>query len=413
VLTVENWPVERLIPYARNPRKNDDVVDKMAASIQEFGFRIPIVARSDGSVVDGHLRLKAALHLGLTEVPVALADDLSEAQIKAFRLLANRSVNWAEWDNELLALEFKDLQEIGYDLDLTGFDAKELNKIMDSVVEAGLTDEDAVPEAPAVPVTKPGDVYILGNHRLLCGDSTLLANVEKVLDGALADMVFTDPPYNVDYGNSAKDKMRKKKLQIMNDNLGGEFEKFLYDACVNMLSVCKGAVYVCMSSSELHTLQKAFTEAGGKWSTFIIWAKNHFTMGRADYQRQYEPILYGWKQGIDHFWCGARDQGDVWFVKKPIKNDLHPTMKPVELVERAVSNSSKSRDIVLDCFGGSGTTLIACEKLGRQARMIELDPKYCDVIVKRWEEFTGHSAILESDGQSFGERTAKHNHSAE
>jgi DNA modification methylase len=207
--------------------------------------------------------------------------------------------------------------------------------------------------------------------------------------------------------------MRKKKLQIMNDNLGGEFEKFLYDACVNMLSVCKGAVYVCMSSSELHTLQKAFTEAGGKWSTFIIWAKNHFTMGRADYQRQYEPILYGWKQGIDHFWCGARDQGDVWFVKKPIKNDLHPTMKPVELVERAVSNSSKSRDIVLDCFGGSGTTLIACEKLGRQARMIELDPKYCDVIVKRWEEFTGHSAILESDGQSFGERTAKHNHSAE
>lgn len=179
---------------------------------------------------------------------------------------------------------------------------------------------------------------------------------------------------------------------IMNDNLGEGFEAFLYDACVNMLTVCKGGLYVCMSSSELHTLQKAFVAAGGKWSTFVIWAKNTFTLGRSDYQRQYEPILYGWKQGTDHFWCGARDQGDVWFVNKPRVNDLHPTMKPVELVERAIQNSSKSRDIVLDCFGGSGTTLIACEKTGRQARLIELDPKYCDVIVKRWEEFTGKTA---------------------
>jgi DNA modification methylase len=165
-----------------------------------------------------------------------------------------------------------------------------------------------------------------------------------------------------------------------------------------MLTVCKGAIYVCMSSSELHTLQKAFVAAGGKWSTFVIWAKNHFTMGRSDYQRQYEPILYGWKQGTDRFWCGARDQGDVWFVKRPQVNDLHPTMKPVELVERAIQNSSKSRDIVLDCFGGSGTTLIACEKIGRQARLIELDPKYCDVIVKRWEEFTGKTAVRNEAG---------------
>jgi len=165
-----------------------------------------------------------------------------------------------------------------------------------------------------------------------------------------------------------------------------------------MLTVCKGAIYVCMSSSELHTLQKAFVEAGGKWSTFVIWAKNTFTLGRADYQRQYEPILYGWKQGIDHFWCGARNQGDVWFVNKPRVNDLHPTMKPVELVERAVQNSSKNRDIVLDCFGGSGTTMIACEKSGRQARLIELDPKYCDVIVKRWEEFTGETAVRNEAG---------------
>jgi DNA modification methylase len=205
-------------------------------------------------------------------------------------------------------------------------------------------------------------------------------------------MVFTDPPYNVDYGNSAKDKMRGKGRKIMNDNLGSDFEKFLYDACTNMLTVCKGAVYICMSSSELHTLFHAFVSAGGKWSTFVIWAKSMFTLGHSDYQRQYEPILYGWKQGLDHYWCGARDQSDVWFVNKPVRNDLHPTMKPVELVERAVVNSSKSRDIIMDCFGGSGTTMIACEKLNRQCRMIELDPKYCDVIVKRWEDYTGQKA---------------------
>ena len=189
-----------------------------------------------------------------------------------------------------------------------------------------------------------------------------------------------------------KDKLRGKKRKIANDNLGGDFEQFLRDACVNMLAVTKGAIYICMSSSELHTLQKAFREAGGHWSTFVIWAKNTFTMGRSDYQRQYEPILYGWKEGTDHFWCGARDQGDVWFIKKPVANDLHPTMKPVELVERAIRNSSKGRDTVLDPFGGSGTTLIACEKAGRQARLIELEPKYCDVIVRRWQEFTGKEA---------------------
>ena len=192
----------------------------------------------------------------------------------------------------------------------------------------------------------------------------MLADVERVLGGQLADMTFCDPPYNVDYANTPKDKLRGKHRPILNDNLGGGFEAFLYDACVNILSVTKGACYVCMSSSELDTLQRAFRAAGGKWSTFVIWAKNTFTLGRADYQRQYEPILYGWKEGADHYWCGARDQGDVWFFDKPARNDLHPTMKPVALVERAIRNSSKSRDIVLDPFGGSGSTLIACEKAG-------------------------------------------------
>jgi DNA modification methylase len=223
------------------------------------------------------------------------------------------------------------------------------------------------------------------------------------MNGQLADMAFTDPPYNVDYGNNAKDKMRGKDRRIMNDALGDGFYKFLYDACVNLLVVTKGACYVCMSSSELHTLQKAWLDAGGKWSTFVIWAKNTFTLGRADYQRQYEPILYGWKDGAKHFWCGDRDQSDIWNYNKPRVNDLHPTMKPVELVERAINNSSKTRDIVIDLFGGSGTTLIACEKTNRQARLMEMDPKYVDVIVKRWEDFTGQKATRESDGSAFSD----------
>jgi DNA modification methylase len=224
-----------------------------------------------------------------------------------------------------------------------------------------------------------------------------------VLKDWVADMCFCDPPYNVDYGapGRAGSGATKKGRQILNDALGEGFKQFLYDASVNILTVTKGAVYVCMSSSELHTLQAAFSEAGGHWSTFVIWAKNRFTLGRSDYQRQYEPILYGWKKGADHYWCGDRDQGDVWFVDKPIKNDLHPTMKPVELVERALRNSSKSRDIVLDPFGGSGTSLIACERTGRQARLIELDPRYCDVIVKRWQEQSGKTATLDGDGRSF------------
>lgn len=391
-LEVEYHSTDSLVAYARNARTHtDEQVNQIAESIREFGWTNPILVDGDNGVIAGHGRILAAQKLGITRVPVIKLAHLTQIQKQAYVIADNKLALNAGWDNELLALELGELKDAGFDLGLVGFSADELKSLTDDESE-GLTDENAVPEPPAEPVTKPGDVYVLGNHRLLCGDSTVLANVEKVLDGALVDMVFTDPPYNVNYANTAKDKMRGKNRAILNDNLGDGFEQFLYDVCVNMLTVCKGAVYVCMSSSELHTLQKAFIDAGGKWSTFVIWAKNTFTLGRADYQRQYEPILYGWKQGIDHFWCGARDQGDVWFVNKPMKNDLHPTMKPVELVERAVKNSSKSRDIVLDCFGGSGTTLIACEKIGRQARLIELDPKYCDVIVKRWEEFTGKKA---------------------
>ena len=390
---IELWPVDRLVPYDLNPRTHsEEQVSQIAASITEFGFLNPILVDTTSGIIAGHGRLLAAKQLRLSVVPVVILDHLTKNQKRAYVIADNKLALNAGWDEELLRAEIVALAAENFDLPVMGFSDDELADYLLDPDAAGNTDEDAVPEVPVEPVTKPGDVYVLGNHRLLCGDSTVLANVEQVLDGALADMVFTDPPYNVDYGNSSKDRMRGTTRTIMNDNLGDGFEQFLYDACVNLLTVCKGAVYICMSSSELHTLQKAFVAAGGKWSTFVIWAKNMFTLGRADYQRQYEPILYGWKQGTDHFWCGARDQGDVWFVNKPRVNDLHPTMKPVELVERAVHNSSKSRDIVLDCFGGSGTTLIACEKLGRQARLIELDPKYCDVIVRRWEEFTGKKA---------------------
>ena len=396
-------PVDALVPYARNARTHSDAqVAQIAASITEFGWTNPILTDGDKGVIAGHGRLMAARKLSLKEVPVIELAHLTPEQKKAYILADNRLAENAGWDDELLKLELAELKAADFDLDLMGFTDKELEELLNGDESGGgLTEDDAIPEAPVDPVSRPGDLWILGNHRLLCGDSTILSDVERLMGGQLADMAFTDPPYNVDYGNSAKDKMRGKDRRIMNDDLGDGFFQFLYDACLNLLLVTKGACYVCMSSSELHTLQKAWIKAGGKWSTFIIWAKNTFTLGRADYQRQYEPILYGWKQGSDHFWCGDRDQSDIWNYNKPRVNDLHPTMKPVELVERAIKNSSKSRDIVLDLFGGSGTTLIASEKTGRQARLIELDPKFVDVIIKRWEEYTGQQAVREDDGVSF------------
>ena len=397
-MQIATWPIGNPIPYARNARKIPaSAIDKVAASIKEFGWRQPIVVDGEGVILAGHTRLLAAQKLGLQEVPVHIAENLTAAQAKAFRLMDNRSHQEAQWDEALLAPELEELQALAVDLSLTGFGEDELSKLL-AESAPGLTDDDAVPEPPYKAVTAPGDVWVMGEHRLLCGDATSIDAVQAVMAGGLADMAFTDPPYNVDYeGKTAK------KLKIGNDTLGGKFYQFLRDACTNLLAVTKGAVYICMSSSELHTLHQAFTDAGGYWSTFVIWAKHHFTLGRSDYQRMYEPILYGWPNGVDHFWCGARDQGDVWFIKRPMANLEHPTMKPVELVERAIRNSSKTRDTILDPFGGSGTTLIACEKSGRQARLIELEPRYCDVIVKRWQEFAGREAVLDGYDRTFVE----------
>lgn len=405
-LQIEYRPLADLIPYARNARTHSDAqVAQVAASIKEFGWTNPVLIDPDGGIIAGHGRVLAARKLGMERVPCITLGHLTEAQRRAYVIADNKLALNAGWDENLLRAELLDLQEIGTDLALMGFGQAELDTLFEAQT-SGNTDPDETPAPPVEPVSRTGDVWICGEHRVLCGDAVVLSDVETLLAGELADMAFTDPPYNVNYANSAKDKLRGKNRPILNDALGDGFGAFLYDASVNLLTVTKGAVYISMSSSELDVLQKAFREAGGRWSTFIVWAKNTFTMGRADYQRQYEPILYGWKDGTDHYWCGARDQGDVWFIDKPHKNDLHPTMKPVALVERAIRNSSKSRDIVLDLFGGSGTTMIAAEKSGRRARLVELDPKYVDVIVRRWQTFAGQVATLEGDGVPFDQVAA-------
>jgi len=403
---IEQWPTAKLLPYARNARTHsDDQVAQIAASIAEFGFTNPILAGSDGVIVAGHGRLAAARKLGLAVVPVVVLDHLSATQRRALVIADNRIAENAGWDDAMLRIEIASLQDDDFDVSLTGFDADALAELMagDEPDAEGETDDDAVPEVSETPVSRPGDVWLLGGHRLLCSDSTVAESYDRVLDGEPVDMVFTDPPYNVNYANSAKDKMRGKDRAILNDNLGDGFYDFLLAALTPTIAHCRGGIYVAMSSSELDVLQAAFRAAGGKWSTFIIWAKNTFTLGRADYQRQYEPILYGWPEGAQRHWCGDRDQGDVWNIKKPQKNDLHPTMKPVELVERAIRNSSRPGNVVLDPFGGSGTTLIAAEKSGRLARLIELDPKYADVIVRRWQDWTGKQATREADGQEFNQ----------
>jgi DNA modification methylase len=426
-------PISTLKGYDRNPRKNDAVVARMVESIKEFGFRIPVVAKSDGSVVDGHLRLKAAQRMGMKSVPVVLADELTDAQVKAFRLLANRSANWADWDDDLLRQELADLKGMDFDLSLTGFDAEEISSMLDIPLDVGgLTDPDEVPEPPVVPVTKPGDVWLLGKHRLMCGDSTSIDAVDQLMRGEKADMVWTDPPYNVNYEGGTG-------MKIQNDSMpGASFRQFLVDAFVAAYAVTKAGrpIYVAHADSEGENFRGAVRESGFLLKQCLVWVKNSMVMGRQDYQWQHEPILYGWKPGEAHKWYGdfnkktvIDDDVDVKKLDKkdlvalvnklrnskgttviredkPYRNDIHPTMKPVALVGGMILNSSRPEDVVLDLFGGGGATLIACEKHNRNARLMELDPKYCDVIVKRWEDFTGKKAVLETSSAGY---SAGHN----
>jgi DNA modification methylase len=421
---IELRSVEELIPYNKNARLHSEAqVAQIAASIIEFGFTNPVLIDGAKGIIAGHGRLMAAKKLGLKKVPVVILDHLSETQKKAYIIADNKLAENAGWDEKILASELADLKGEDFNLDLIGFEDQELEKIFSTLYDKDEDQEsDDIPESQENPVSQSGDIWILGKHKLICGDSCDEKIYQALLENELADMLFTDPPYNVNYGESLKDNTIGKtnkdgksyhngagKRKILNDNLGEDFSKFLFDFCKNALLVTKGACYICMSSSELHTLQKAFIDAGGKWSTFVIWAKNHFTLGRSDYQRQYEPILYGWKQNNDHYWCGDRNQGDVWYYNKPNKSDLHPTMKPVELCKRAILNSSKTDDIILDCFGGSGSTLIACEQTQRRCRMIELDQKYVDVIVKRWQNLTGEEATLLKTGKSFNKISEEKN----
>jgi DNA modification methylase len=363
------------------------------------------LARSCGEIVDGHLRLKAAKKLGMTEIPVILCDEWSQAQVKAFRLMVNRSVSWAEWDEELLGLELLELKGLDFDLNLTGFNSDELDRYLDAV--PGLTDEDDAPEPPETPVSRLGDVWILGRHRVLCGDATKPSDVERLTASQSADLVFTDPPYNVAYSGYTKDKLTIQGDRMSDD----EFRQFLRTVFRNYHTAIKpgASLYVCHASSVQRDFQNALEEAGFELRCQIIWAKNTFAWGFGRYKFQHEPIFYCHVAGEKDAWYGDRSQSTLWQEKKPAANRQHPTMKPVELIERALRNSSKAGDMIADFFGGSGSTLIACERRERSARLLELDPKYVDVIVRRWQEYTGKSAQLDGDGRNFaeiaGERT--------
>jgi DNA modification methylase len=404
VSQVEKVLIEKLIPYARNARTHDEAqVSQIAASIKEFGFNNPILISDDYSIIAGHGRLAAARKLGLAEVPVIRLSHLSDTQRKAYVLADNRLALNAGWDNDLLKLELIELKAEDVDLEMLGFSVEELDGLLNALEPTeGLTDEDAVPEPPPEPITKPGDIWILGKHRLMCGDSTSLDHAEKLMNGVKADLVFTDPPYNVAYeGRGEKNKLGP----IKNDNMSDEsFEQFCRDFFATYHAVMKplACIYVCHPDSQTGpklAFEKTFGELFKKSST-LIWLKQSAGMGWQDYRAQHEPILYGWKEGANgkHFYCGDRSKTTVWKIGRDAQASyVHPTQKPVALPEEAITNSSKGEDVVVDLFGGSGSTLIACEKTGRACRTMELDPKYCDVIVKRWEEFTGKKAELVSE----------------
>lgn len=394
-----------LIPDPKNPRRHPArKINLLMRNIGKLGFNVPVLIDPGSNIISGHARVQAALALRLDAIPTICIDDLTPSQIKALKIADNRLGELSDWDHDLLAKIFQELRlaDLDLDLEITGFSLDEIDLHIESLNATAPNQDDQVPpltEGPTVSVE--GDLWLLADHRLLHGDSTKSEDFSKLMQGKPAAMTFTDPPYNVDYGHSAKDKLRGTDQKILNDNLGDKFGSFLSSVCSNIISVTQGGIYICMSSSELHTLQGAFETAGGHWSTFVIWAKQCFTLGRSDYQRQYEPILYGWRKGAERFWCGARDQGDVWFFNKPARNDLHPTMKPVALVMRAIRNSSERGEIVLDPFMGSGTTIIAAEKTGRICYGLELDPPYVDTIIRRWQKLTGKLAVHADSGKTF------------
>lgn len=382
-VSVEYVAVDKIKPYENNPRINDESVDAVAASIKEFGFKNPIVVDKDFVIVCGHTRLKAALKLGLTEVPIVIASDLTDEQVRAFRLADNKVAELSIWDVAKLDEELDSIVDI--DMTEFGFDLGN-----ETIVDDSDFDVDEAAESIVDPVTKTGDIWQLGIHRLMCGDSTEPGMVSELLDGFQTDLLLTDPPYNVNYEGGTNEKMK-----IQNDNMeSSEFCDFLSRAFKSAeMNMKPGAsFYVWHAGMEMPNFMKAVESAGLKTSEILVWVKNVFNLGHYDYQWRHEPCLYGWKPGERHFWCGGRKQSTILEFDKPLANKEHPTMKPLEMFQLQIENSTKKGWRVLDLFGGSGTTIIACEKLGRIGYAMELDPKYCDVIVQRWEKATGKKA---------------------
>jgi DNA modification methylase len=377
-------------PYENNPRKNDEAVKYVAESIREFGFKVPIVIDRNNIIVAGHTRYKAAKKLNIKEVPCIVADDLTDEQVKAFRLADNKVAEKAEWDFELLESELDELFD--FDMTVFGFEEEEEEE------KPEVHEDDYEIEPPAEPKAKLGDIYKLGNHRLMCGDSTSLEDVGLLMGEDKASMGFTDPPWNVNYG-AVKDGNAQgyKPRTILNDFMGTEdFKEFMNKAFASLnFAMADGAMtYVVMSAQEWGNMMLTLAQNNYHWSSTIIWNKDSLVLSRKDYHTKYEPIWYGWKEGTRLCPLEDRKQSDVWDIPRPKKSEEHPTMKPVELVARAITNSSKKGDVVIDLFGGSGTTLIASEQTDRCCRMMELDPKYVDVIVNRWEQLTGMKAEL-------------------
>ena len=400
---IEMWLIERLIPWAKNPRTHSDAqVAQIAGSIEEFGFNNPILVDTKAGIIAGHGRLLAAQKLGLEEVPVIVLDHLSEAQKRAYIIADNQLALNAGWNEDLLREELAALQEESFDVSLLGFEDEELARLLAAQdATEGLTDEDSVPELPQTPVSVTGDLWILGDHKLLVGDATKSADVATLMGADYADLVFTDPPYNVDY-----EGYTEEHLKIRGDRMSdSEFKQFLQSAFQAYRTVAKpgASLYVCHSSSWQREFQNALEAVGFEIRCQIIWAKNTFAWGFGRYKFQHEPIFYAHVAQQKDSWYGDKSQSTLWEEKKPAANRVHPTAKPVELVERALLNSSKAGAIVADLFGGSGSTLIGCERRGRKARLMEIDAKYADCIVQRYREYTGKQAVLDGDGKTFDE----------
>lgn len=385
---ITNRPIDVLIPYARNSRTHSDAqVAQIAASIREFGWTNPVLIDGENGIIAGHGRVLAARKLGMNTVPCIELSGMSEAQKRAYVIADNKLALNAGWDDAVLAVELQELGDLGFDLDLTGFSADEIAALKPEEIAPGLTDEDAVPEVQDEPVSKPGDVWLLGKHRVMCGDSTSQDAMDRLMAGGRADMVFTDPPYNIDY-QGVKDKREKIKNDKMSDP---DFVDFLIQSLVG----CE-TMYVCCSWQYAHLFRQAMEAIGRKPKAMIVWDKINPAQHLDKYFKQHEIIFY-----YGDFGGHKTLRGDVWSLKRQ-KNTVHPTMKPVELIEMALQDQPDKK-VVVDCFGGSGSTLIACEKNGRVARLMELDPKYVDVIVRRWQEFTGKDATLDGDGRTFDE----------